>query len=132
MAKKKKEDLQVWTLPEEMVIPLLAAWRLLERGINPAFDFLMRCNKCGEMGAESVQSVKNDGSFIGIRCKTEGCGQVVKFGRPMSVEDSDMPERLKTSPKSVLIPPDGGEPVSVASEEWVAETFKFVIGEAGD
>lgn len=129
---KKKEELHVWTLPEEMVIPLLAAWRLLERGINPAFDFLMRCNKCGKMSAETVRSIKDDTAFIGIRCKTEGCGQVVKFGRQMRIDDPDMPERLKTPPKSVLIPPEGGKPPSVAKEEWVAEAFEFVIGEAGD
>lgn len=126
---KKRQKLEVWTLPEDLVLPLLAAVRLMERTINPAFDFIFRCNKCGEMDVKEVKSAKGDGTTIGIRCEADGCGQVIKFGRKLDLNASDFPARLKSSPDSALVPPGEEKSKVTASNKWIQEAFTLVLGD---
>ena len=125
----KKQELTVWGLPEELVLPLLAAVRLMERTINPAFDFVLRCNKCGGMEVESVQSVKDDGTTIGIRCKADGCGQVIKFGRKLDKTAPDFPARLLAIPDSALTAPGDDKPRLTPNKKWTQDAFTLVLGD---
>lgn len=110
-------DLNIWTLDEDMVLPFVAAWRILERSINPAMSLIIKCNKCGKMstaqqdqGPNFVVSKKQKKGLpvlIGIQCQTDGCGQVIKLGRPVSPADQDFPSRLQKRPPSALTDPHG-------------------------
>ena len=121
MAKKR-----VWLLPEDLVLPMLAAVRLLEKSMNPAFDFVLRCNQCGQMNVQSVASVKDKDVTIGIACNTEGCGEVIKFERKLDRNDSDFPARLQKVPDSALTPPAGK--TKKTSPKWIADAFRIVLG----
>ncbi len=110
-------DLEVHVMPEEFVLPFIAAWRVLERCLNPIFSFPIRCSKCGRnsdaqhsQGPAFVLSSKkvNDKPLmIGVQCKTEGCNMVIKFETPISSGDDDFPQRLSGYPDSVLQKPSG-------------------------
>lgn len=110
-------DLEVHVMPEEFILPFIAAWRVLERCINPVFSFPIRCNKCGRMsdaqrsqGPAFVTSSKSKNDkpvLIGIQCTTENCDMVIKFEKPISPGDDDFPQRLSGYPDSVLQKPSG-------------------------
>ena len=109
--------MKIHILPEELVLPFVAAWRVLEKSVNPVFSFPMKCNSCGKMsentqsqGPAFVLSNKQKNGMpvlIGIQCKTEGCDMVVKFEKPISPGDESFPARLQKYPKSALSEPDG-------------------------
>lgn len=110
-------DLEVWTLDEDLVMPFIAGWRVMERSLNPAMSMIIKCNKCGKVstaqqdqGPAFVLSKKKKNGMpiiIGIQCYTEGCGMVIKFGRQISPADSDFPSRLQKKPPSALTDPQG-------------------------
>ena len=102
-----KKNLRIWTLPKEWVMNFVAAWRTFERTVNPAFQFLLRCTNCHQVGsAQFVKSVKGEG-LIGLQCQTSNCGQTIKFGRKIGTNDPDFPERFISDPPTVLDSPDG-------------------------
>jgi hypothetical protein len=110
-------ELKVYTLPEELVLPLIASWRTMEKAVNPVFQIIMKCSSCGKLsdlqltqGPAFVLSKKDKNGMpvlIGIQCKTEDCDMVIKFERPISPGDTTFPQRLKSYPKTALINPDG-------------------------
>lgn len=84
----------------------VAAWRVFERTLNPAFYFIIKCGKCGQNGtAQFVKSTTMAGTLIGMECSN--CGQTLKFARKIGLNDPDFPSRLEPKPQSVLIDPDG-------------------------
>lgn len=127
----KKKKLTVWTLPEELVIPFLAAVRMMERTVNPAFDFLLRCNACKQIMVKPVRSVKDKNSIIGFQCGIEDCGQTIKFGRKMNFKAPDFPTRLYGVPESGLIEPEGIWAKVKPDPNWVDDAFKILM-EEGD
>lgn len=110
-------DLEVHVMPEEFILPFIAAWRVLERCINPIFSFPVRCNKCGKNSEAqhsqgpafvlSKKTKKDKPVLIGIQCQTENCDMVIKFETPISSGDKDFPQRLAGYPDSVLQGPNG-------------------------
>lgn len=110
-------ELKVHTLPEEMVLPLIASWRTMEKAINPVFQIIMKCSSCGKLsdiqqtqGPHFILSKKTKNGMpvcIGIQCKTEDCDMVIKFEKPISPGDSNFPQRLKAKPGTALTGADG-------------------------
>ena len=102
--------LRVWLMPKDWVINFIAAWRVFERTMNPAFHFLIKCANCGAIGqVEMVHSKNEEGMLIGMQCLTDDCGQTLKFGRKIGVNSPDFPERLAEVGESVLTDPQGEE-----------------------
>ena len=109
--------LKVHTLPKEFTLPLVAAWRTLEKTINPVFKMIMRCSSCGKMsdlnntqGPAFILSKKKKHGMpiiIGIQCKTEGCDMVIKFEEPISTGDESFPARFQKQPATALSDADG-------------------------
>lgn len=132
-----KKDLEIWVLPKEMVLPLVAAWRTLEKSINPAINFILQCSKCGKgtatdgsQGPTFILSVKKKNDMpvlIGLQCKTEGCTMVVKFEKPISPADPDFPSKLQKYPATALTDPNGktGSKVSTKALETVTKLLKL-------
>lgn len=110
---------EIWVLPSEMVLTFVAAYRTLEKCMNPIFSFPTKCSKCGKLsdamgnqGPHFVKSKKTRNGeevIIGIQCKTEGCNMVLKFEKPISPGDPDFPQRLKKQPTTALTMPTGKE-----------------------
>lgn len=125
MSKKK---LRVWKLPAELSIPYLAAFRLIERSVNPAFDLILRCNNCGGMNNAVVSSVNRKSKKIGIQCSNKNCGQTLKFEEPIDVEAKGFPDRLRKAPESALVPPKGAKKTK-PDPEWTDEVFGIVFDE---
>lgn len=127
-------ELEVWTLPEDLVLPLIAAWRVMEKSLNPAFSFPMKCSKCGKLsdanknqGPQFTRSKKERNGFpiiIGIKCQTENCTMVIKFERPISPGDPDFPQRLKRYPASALTDPEGAE--GSVKEGYIKTVAKYL------
>ncbi len=98
-----KKNLTVYLLPKRWVIPFLAAYRVMERSLNPAFTFILRCAKCGKMGGDKVKYVmsrKNPEAIIGLQC--ENCGQTVKLEGMIDPKSKGFPKRLRKEHPSVL------------------------------
>lgn len=123
----KKQELTVWTLPADLVIPFLAAVRLMERTANPAFDFLMRCNSCKQVNVRAVRSVKDPHSIIGYQCQVEECGTTIKFERKLDFRAPDFPARLKDVPESALVEPTNVKPKVTPDPKWIDEAFEIVM-----
>lgn len=124
--KQAKPKLRVWTMPGELAIPFLAAVRLMERTVNPAFDFLLRCNHCGGTTVKAVRSVKKAHVLIGFQCQNDDCKEVVKFAEPIDFKSSTFPARLKDQPDSAIIPPASSK-TSKPDTKWIDEAFKLVM-----
>lgn len=129
------KELEVWILPEDMVLPFLAAFRTLEKSVNPVFTFPMKCSKCnkfsdgtGSQGPTFVKSKKKKRDFdvvIGIKCETEGCNMVIKFERPISPGDDDFPQRLKAYPKTSLSRGDSDKKEIAAYVKTIERYLEF-------
>ena len=110
-------DLKVHTLPEEMVLPLVASWRTMEKSLNPVFSIIMKCSSCGKLsdingnqGPAFILSKKVKNGLpilIGIQCKTEDCDMVIKFEKPISPGDESFPQRLQKHPVTALTDTNG-------------------------
>lgn len=100
------EERTIWVMPKDWVMNFVAAWRVFERTLNPAFYFLLQCGKCKLINKQIrvVKSVKTN-ELIGMECTN--CGQTIKFGRKIGLDSEDFPTRLAPVPDSVLIDPDG-------------------------
>ncbi len=126
-------DLEVHTIPEEFSLPFVAAWRVLERCLNPIFSFPIKCSKCGRIsnaqnnqGPAFVTSNKTkDGKpiLIGLQCRTEDCNMVIKFEKPISPGDSDFPKRLSPYPSSILQKPEGKKKVASIKDLELIESL---------
>jgi len=104
----KSTNLQVYTLNSEWTLTFLAAWRTLEKTINPAMQFLIRCAECKQFSIDVVRSVKDENVVIGLQCQTNNCGVTIKFEKPIDPSADDFPERFrKDRPSSELTAPKG-------------------------
>lgn len=108
MAKPKEREVAV--LPSEWTLSMVSAWRVFERSLNPSFSFLIKCNKCGEVGhpmVTFVMSKKNEKAILGMECTS--CLNTLKFEGTIDGSAEDFPQFLKGQGKSVLTI-DGDEP----------------------
>lgn len=127
-------DLEVHILPEELTLPLFAAWRTLEKCLNPVFSFPLKCSSCQKLSAGdgsqgpsfivSKKKLNGQAVIIGIQCVTEGCKMVVKFERSISPGNEDFPSRLRHYPKSGLY--KEGSPEEEVSMKGL-ETIKSLL-----
>ena len=118
-------NLKVHTLPKELVLPFVAAWRTLEKSLNPVFSMIMRCSSCGKMsdnnhtqGPSFILSKKKKNGMpiiIGLQCMTEDCDMVIKFEEPISPGDNNFPSRLQSFPKTALSEA-GGTPGKISTK----------------
>lgn len=122
----KSESFEVFELPEELTIPLLAAIRLMERAVNPAYQFVLRCGNCGNYIIRPVGSVKGDGKIIGLQCFDQECKRTIKFAKPLDWTADDLPERLRHQPATALTEPGKSKAKVVADPKWIADAFKLV------
>lgn len=96
------DNLRVYEMPNEWVETFAAAWRVMEKSLNPAFWFLMKCGKCGEIGDKHIDFVKakkKKGAILGMQCE---CGQTIKFVGYLNPASDTFPARLRKKTKSVL------------------------------
>ena len=120
----KRDKLRLFELPEEYTDSFVAAYRVMEKTVNPAFYIVFHCAKCGASKAQFVHSVKNESVIIGIQCRSPGCGQTIKFMRPIDRHAPDFPDRLKDYPKSALESENqAGEP-DAETIEFYAQLFE--------
>ena len=119
-------DFEVYELPEDLTMPLLAAVRLMERTINPAFSFVLRCLNCGEYRVKAVASKKAAKTIIGLQCFNPECKRTIKFVRPLSWDADDFPERLRQQPPSALKEPDKSKAKVVTDPKWIDDAFDIV------
>lgn len=120
MAETKK-DRKLFVLAERWGIAFTAAWRTMERTVNPAFYFLLKCSGCGSIGAPTIRFVKSkkrENAIIGLECTS--CLTTVKFDGMLDPSDESFPARLLERPASVLAMP-GGKPLKDGEppEEYV-------------
>ncbi len=123
------KDFEVYEMPEELTMPLLAAVRLLERTLNPAFSFVLRCLSCGKYEVGPVASVKDEGSIIGLQCAS--CKRTIKFTRPLRFDADDFPDRLRKQPASALTEPGKGKAKVTMDPKWLNDAFDLVTPEDG-
>lgn len=114
-------EFEVFEMPEDLVQPTVAALRVFERSLNPAFLVVLRCGKCGGYGAQPVASRKKDRAFIGVQCTNDECKRTIKFGRPIDFEEATMPARLKHKPDSAL------EGKVKAEKRWTKLVFDITL-----
>ena len=119
-------DFEVYELPEDLTMPLLAAVRLMERTINPAFSFVLRCLNCGEYQIKSVASKKDPKTIIGLQCHNDECKRTIKFARPLRWDADDLPERLRQQPVSALKEPGKEKARVVTDPKWINDAFDIV------
>ena len=119
-------EFEVYELPEELTVPLLAAIRLMERTINPAFSFVLRCLNCGEYVIKSVKSKKDPSSIIGLQCHNTECKRTIKFARPLRLDADDIPERLRQQPASALKEPGKAKAKVKTDPKWIDDAFDIV------
>lgn len=131
------DKLTIYKLPEELSLVLVAAFRTLERTINPVFSFPFKCNNCGRLsdaqqnqGPQFVLSKKTKKGMpiiIGVQCQTEGCGMTLKFLKPISAGDKDFPQRLIEAPASALEDPKGksGKKISTQGLEEIISLLEL-------
>ena len=84
-------------------MPFVASWRTFEKTLNPAVSFILSCAHCDQQNMEVINSKKIDRTIIGLQCQTEGCGQTIKFEKPISMDDESMPERFLSYPKGTAL-----------------------------
>jgi hypothetical protein len=121
-----KKQFEVYELPEDLTMPLLAAVRLLERSINPAFSFVLRCLNCSQYRVKPVASASGDGSVIGLQCHNPDCLRTIKFLRPLRWDADDLPERLRQQPASALKAPKDKKAKVTPAPEWIEDAFNLV------
>ncbi len=129
--------LEVHTMPEEFTLAFVAAWRVMERCLNPVFSFPIKCNKCGKMsdaqhsqGPSFVTSNKSGKHrLIGMQCHTDDCDMVIKFEKPISSADKSFPNRLVDYPPSVLQKPDGTKQYAKRKDLELLESLLELSGE---
>lgn len=97
------KDRTVYEMPEDWTTNFVAAWRVFERTLNPAFGFLLKCGNCGALGKpeiDFVMSKKNEKAVLGIECSK--CLTTIKFNGTIDPTQQSFPKRLLTKTKSVL------------------------------